>query len=231
MVIIASILLAFAIDAAWTARQETSEVRAALQAVRAELIGNREYFGEIALVHRRVAEAGFELLALTGPKPSSDSAPRVQFLIGELWHRAGLEPPGSGAVSGLIASGRITEVRNPELREALAEWPAYIDRQREILDLIYEQNLFHQRLVQFVAQLDIDRLYGMGTSRQARQAFQDGAPARSRFESDYEGLLSDLEFENGVTSRVTAALIGEEEVQKAQARIDSLVSLIDEHLQ
>ena len=230
LVIVGSILLAFAIDAAWTERRESAEVDAALQAVRAELIGNRAYFDEVAVVHQRVADAGFEMLTLTGPDPSPAAAERVPALIGGLWTRAGLEPPGSGAVSGLIASGRIAEVDDTDLREALAEWPAYIDRQQELLDLIYDQNLFHQRLVLFVAQLDIDRLYGMGDAESAREAFVAGAPRASRLESDYAGLLSDLQFENGVTSRVTAALIGVDETENAQARIDALVSLIDRHL-
>jgi hypothetical protein len=230
VVIIGSILLAFAIDAAWATRKETAEVIEALESVREELVANRDYFEGIAAAHHRVAEAGFELLTLTGPQPEIESVERIQFLIGELWYRAGLDSPGTGAAAALIASGRVSQVQDPALRQALAEWPAYVERQRQILDLIYQENRFHERMVLFVPQLGIDRLNGMGTSEVARARFRESAPEASRFPQNYEGLLSDLEFENGVTSRVTSSLIGEDEAEKAGVRIDALISQVEEHL-
>lgn len=229
-VIVASILLAFAIDAAWAANREASEVAAALRSVEAELIANRAYFGDIEATHETVADAGFEMLTLTGPDPDLESVERVQYLVGELWDRAGLFPPSAGAVSSLIASGRIGEIGSRELREAIAAWPDYVDRQRQLLDLIYAENLFHQRLVTLVAQLDIDRLNGMGSNADARAEFRARAPEASRLRSDYTALLSDLEFENGVTSRVTASLIGVRIVRDARDRIDHMLRLLGQEL-
>jgi hypothetical protein len=230
LVIVGSILLAFAIDAAWAERRESSEVVAALRSVEVELRVNRSYFEEIEVAHRRSADAGYEMLRLTGPEPRTDSIGRIQYLIGELWLRAGMNPPSSGAMSALIASGRIAEVPDQELRQALAAWPAYVERQRELLDLIYSENLYHQRLVLYIAQLDVDRLYGMGDQDGARAEFREGAPGASRFPSDYEGLLSDREFENGVTSRITAALIGAQLSLQAREQIDAILGLLEREL-
>ncbi|HKL88082.1 MAG TPA: hypothetical protein VJ884_03680 [Salinibacter sp.] len=229
-VIVASILLAFAIDATWAAIREASEVKAALRSVEAELIANRSYFAEIEATHEAVVEAGFEMLTLTGPDPDLDSIERVQYLVGELWKRAGMFPPSSGAVSSLVASGRIGEIGSQELREAIAAWPDYLGRQRELLDVIYADNLFHERLVTLVAQLDIDRLNGMGGIPDLGEAFRAETPEASRLPSDYAALLSDLEFENGVTSRITASLVGGAIVRDAHERIDLMLRLLDEEL-
>jgi hypothetical protein len=229
-VIVASILLAFAIDATWAANREASEVKAALRSVEAELIANRSYFAEIEATHEAVVEAGFEMLTLTGPDPDLDSIERVKYLVGELWKRAGMFPPSSGAVSSLVASGRIGEIDSQELREAIAAWPDYVDRQRELLDVIYADNLFHERLVTLVAQLDIDRINGMGGIPDLGEAFRAGTPEVSRLPSDYAALLSDLEFENGVTSRVTASMVGTAIVRDAHDRIDIMLQLLDEEL-
>lgn len=230
LVIVGSILSAFAIDAAWAERRESSEVVAALRSVEAELRVNRSYFEEIETYHSRSAEARYEMLTLTGPEPKADSIVRVHYLIGELWLRAGMNPPSSEAMSALVASGRIAEVPNQELQQALGAWPAYVDRQRELLDLIYTENLYHQRLVLYIAQLDVDRRYGMGDQDEARAEFRAGAPAASRFPRDYAGLLSDREFENGLTSRITAALIGAQLSPQAREHIDAILELLEREL-
>ena len=230
VVIIASILLAFAIDATWEANREASDVAAALRSVEAELVANQSYFAEIEATHEAVVEAGFEMLTLTGPTPDLESVERVQYLVGELWKRAGMFPPSAGAVSSLIASGRLGEIEDRELREAIAAWPDFLDRQRELLDVIYADNLFHERLVTLIAQLDIDRLNGMGGHPVLGERFRARAPEASRLPSDYGALLSDLEFENGVTSRITASMMGAELARSARARIDSMLRMLDEEL-
>jgi hypothetical protein len=225
--IVASILLAFAIDAAWEERQEATEVTEGLRAIRSELVANREYFEVIESFHRRVAEGGLEMLSITGPDPSREAAERAPFLIGELWVRAGLERPSTGALEAIVASGRLSKIDDAELRQELSAFSNYMDRQFELIDIIGAENRFYELMVTHVAQLDIDLINGMGVFAEAREEFVARAPAASRFESDYEGLLADREFENAVTSRTTQSLIGTELTRQARGRIDSLSLLLD----
>jgi hypothetical protein len=230
LVIVGSILLAFTIDAAWEQSRETAEVAEAIESVRGELTANRAYFETIETFHRRVADGGLEMLALTGPSPAPEAEARVKFLIGELWLRAGLDRPSTGSLEALVASGRLSQIEDPELRQALSQWQDYVARQFEIIDGIGSEGRFSQIMVQHVAQLDIDLLYGMGVFQGAKDEFVARAPRASSFESDYSALLSDREFENAVTTKTTGALMGAELTRQARDRIDAIIALIDREL-
>lgn len=231
LVIVVSILLAFAIDAWWEGWQERADVEDALRAVRAELVDNLAYFEDVARDHRRVAEGGFEMLGYTDPDPNPAHFERAKFLIGELWVRAGNDPPGSGAVSSLIASGSLGRVDSSELRRALAYWPNYIEQQQSMQRFVaLGQNRFFERMILHVAQLDIDLVNGMNDFAEARGEFLERAPTESGFPSDYAGLLGEREFESAVTGRTTTALIAIELAGQATAYIEELITMIDAEL-
>ena len=231
VVIVSSILLAFAIDAWWDRQVKADDTRQALRAIEAELVENLAYFQSAEDVYRVAAQAGADLLHLTGPEVSVADGEQVSYLIGEMWRRPDLDPPSTGASAAMVSTGAAARVRSRELRQELALWPAYIERQQELMFLTGTQDLFHQRVLLFVAQLDFDRINGMASWPEVRAKFLELAPTASRFQSDWAGLLADRQFESGVTSRTVRVLAGTELASRTQDRIEELLALIREELQ
>ena len=231
VVIVGSILLAFAIDAWWDRQTTAGETHQALRALEAELVENLAYFESAEDVYRVAGQAGADLLHLTGPEVSVADGEQVSYLIGEMWRRPDLDPPSTGASAAMVSTGAAARVRSRELRQELALWPAYVDRQQQLMNRAGGDNLFHQRMLLFVAQLDFDRINGMASWPEVRAKFLELAPTASRFQSDWAGLLADRQFESGVTSRTVDVLAGTELASRTQDRIEELLALIREELQ
>ncbi len=231
VVIVGSILLAFSIDAWWDGRTKVRETQQTLRAVEAEMVENLAYFESAEAIYREAAQAAGDLLGLTGPAPTDVDGERVSVLIGEMWRRPDLDPPSTGASATLVTSGTVTRVRSLQLRQELALWPAYIERQQELMDMAGTVNLFHQRMLLFIAQLDFDRINGMAAWPEIREAFLELVPTASRFQSDWAGLLADRQFESGVTTRTVVALASAESASRTQIRIEEILTLIREELE
>ncbi|NNF57049.1 MAG: hypothetical protein HKN04_02305 [Rhodothermaceae bacterium] len=230
VVIVASILLAFAIDAWWDRQTTAGETHQALRAIEAELVENLAYFESAEDVYRVAAQGGADLLHLTGPEVSVADGEQVSYLIGEMWRRPDLDPPSTGASAAMVSTGAAARVRSRALRQELALWPAYIERQQELMLQAGTENLFHQRMLHFIAQLDFDRINGMAAWPEVRAAFTELVPTESQFESDWAGLLADRQFESGVTGRTMLTLSGAELAARTQTRIEELLALIREEL-
>lgn len=131
VLIVASILLAFALDSWWDERRDRVEEQEILHGLREEFLLNR------SMLDRRVAQHTKEQGEL--------EILRAATKTGE-WHSPGgldldaalaatLTPPttdlGNGVLDALISSGRIELLQNRELRARLAAWRGVID---EVLD-------------------------------------------------------------------------------------------------
>lgn len=128
-VIVASILLAFGIDAWWASRQEA-------QRTHTILIGLREEFAEqraalVAdldreLVRKKRLEGLFQAIA-----SGTQLAPgTVDTLLFDVTYAPTFDP-GSGRLHALIASGEVGMIRNPELRDHLSGWQGMVDEVRD----------------------------------------------------------------------------------------------------
>jgi len=148
VVIVTSILLAFALDAWW------SEYRQAREAsdLRAALIAEFEVAGEELAVsvsrnERIIASADTLLRMLSGgTSPVVVAAGTVGALI--------LTPttdPQRGTLDALIASGRLDLLGSPALRGLLADWPAELDDVRE--EELAAKAFVHEHLALFLGRV------------------------------------------------------------------------------
>ncbi|MEJ2385633.1 MAG: hypothetical protein P8Y54_14830 [Xanthomonadales bacterium] len=128
--IVASILLAFALDSWWDERKDRVEEAEILQGLQEEFRLNR------AVLERRLAQHTKEqgelviLRAATRNGHWTDDALELDEALAAM-----ITPPttdlGNGVLDALISSGRIELLRNRELRARLAAWRGVID---EVLD-------------------------------------------------------------------------------------------------
>jgi hypothetical protein len=119
LVIVGSILLAFAIDAAWDARQEREELREVLEGLRTELVENRELIAEsrsgtslgIERLIRFSAGSTDDLVTVSGPDTYSEL-----YLPLVISYDVTLS---TGALRATISSGKLALIPDSETRSAL----------------------------------------------------------------------------------------------------------------
>lgn len=206
-VIVVSILLAFAIDAAWDDRQDRIAAARLVIAVAEELESNVAHFAGLRVRTARMSTAGLELLNETGPGSSAE--PRwVMERITSIWGSPDVDPT-TVALTAALESGTIGQIVGPELRERLQLLPRRYAELDRISNTLEEQSnqYFRSRLWAFVPQMNIEIESGFGGMPELWAEFRDGVPDASRFDADIEGLLGDLVFENAVVNRTTMSMI------------------------
>ena len=121
VLIVASILLAFALDSWWDERKDRVEEAEILQGLKQEFLLNQSKLESRIEAHLENILAMEELLAATQRGSWQSSEIHVDQAIAAL-----LAPPttdlGNGVLEALIGSGRIELIRNRELRARLAAW-------------------------------------------------------------------------------------------------------------
>jgi len=129
-VIVVGVLVALAIDAWWSERQERVDERQAVQLLRAEFQSNAARLDTVASQDREALEAGYALLALmdeAGQGREVYLPPRLLYDLVEVW----TYDPINGGLNSLIASGRLGILEDDALRVALAGWPDIVADLRE----------------------------------------------------------------------------------------------------
>jgi hypothetical protein len=130
IVIVASILVAFGLDATWSNYQESKVERRVLGELKEEFQSANVRI-ELSIIElEAVIEASLELAGTLGKDTlvlSPDGAQKLAFRILSL---NTLEVPTS-VVDSIIASGQVRLISNSKLRDAIAEWPAFISDVRE----------------------------------------------------------------------------------------------------
>lgn len=129
-VIVVGVLVALAIEAGWSERQERIDEQDAIQMLRVEFQSNAARLDTVAAQHREGLEAGYALLGLMDEAEQGrapDLPAPLLFDLVEVW----TYDPINGGLNSLIASGRLGILENEALRAALAGWPDIVADLRE----------------------------------------------------------------------------------------------------
>ena len=187
--IVASILLAFAIDAWWSARQLSVQEREILVQLRAEFEFNERMLDEHRRLQINIIAAATRLLEMTGPNEElgvdTKSIAQDMRIVTNWW----ISDPQSGVVSTIIQSGQLAIIRSDKLRNAVAGWPAIVqDTRDEELDVVaFTHGIFWEYITKKTSLRNIYTLPEIGDSR---------------FSNDFQELFTDREFENHLHERV-----------------------------
>ncbi|HEY5627604.1 MAG TPA: hypothetical protein VIR79_06635, partial [Nitrospira sp.] len=122
--IVASILLAFSIDAWWDGVQDRAKEREILSLLRAEFEANQKVLTRTAGIHRLNLGAMREIISVSETDTSVNDES-----LGSLFLQAAGTPhynSATGALAATISSGRIDLIRNVELRNRLAGWNSVV---------------------------------------------------------------------------------------------------------
>jgi len=220
VLIVVSILLAFAIERWWTGRQESIEEQFLLRQLKAEFEENTSELGKKRAVHEDVRNAGLRLLAMTGPEATVEDL-GIEAIRNDLSTLLYLRSydPGTGALSTVINSGKLELISSYDLRTNLSAWPARYQ------DLSEDE----QWLIELTQELVRPYLVESTTIRDVRGALL--GIRQSLFPDDLEIMLRDRKFENILASKIssTASVLGEYDDTKLQ--LDETLALIESQIQ
>jgi hypothetical protein len=197
VVIVVSILLAFAIDAAWQERQERQDELEALEQLSETLAQFDDVLKEWRSEHTAVAEAAQTLLRLTGSAAELRlDADRIGTLLARVtW--AWTIDLADVTLSDLMSSGQLNLLQDPSIRDALGSWRAVMADVQD--DERTAEVLLHRDLMPYLTQ----RASWRTIHHLDQNAIYAGpVPVRkSSYENGLSGLLTDREFENLIELR------------------------------
>jgi len=128
--IVASILLAFAIDAAWDERNERMEEKEVLRSLQLEFEANRDEAANVVLTHERALRYGAELMSLSDDEVLALSAREVERHVGYMAHPRTFDAV-RGSVDALTSSGKLGILQDRSLRDALTTFVNFVEDAHE----------------------------------------------------------------------------------------------------
>ena len=211
--IVASILLAFAIDAWWQDRQIRVEEQEILAGLRTEFLANHEVLTRNLAANISVMESLDDFLTLVEDSQSKDNKAIVLAAIVDL-RSPYTTDLGNGTLRALLSSGRLENLKNRRLRTLLTAWEGVIgevsDDEAHGAKMVFE--IFIPYLVQENYSWDaIDRL--SGDSRLVRR------------------LLTDETFRHLVEIRHKSKDHLTGEFEQAIAAADEIISVLEESIE
>lgn len=188
--IIASILLAFAIDAWWQERADRQDEQAAIRRLIVEYEQNMDELRDGREKHAGALSAVEKLLPMFSPSPIDLPADTA---IGKLLLDTLQNPklnPHLGATQSLIAAGQRSLIRDEEIQAMLTEWHSaaqeIIDWQ--VIERIHGEELILPTTFDAVAWPDVI-------------VAETGEGAPSAFDSDYATMFTNRKLEGYYTNR------------------------------
>jgi hypothetical protein len=126
LVVVASILVAFSLDAWWSERAERRTEAAHLRALRSDFEQNVSRLKVLIEQEERIADASHRLLisAISPTTPSPEDS--LANLLGQVFN-SGRFDPVMGAYEAVVNSGGLAQVRDDSLRLVLAEFASQLE--------------------------------------------------------------------------------------------------------
>ena len=229
--VVASILLAFALNAWWAQRTQSAEKNVSLVAVKEDLLAMRAWVNEDRLYREGTRDTAKAVLRAIAAGHYEDNEKTLDRRLGDfLWFSSA--PELGGAFQSFLLSGHLTAVKNEKLRHALAAWPDYVQAYAKLSAQDYET--YSEAVTPFLAKKASlaqisNESYVHGMPGHGWGADPDGmVPVAGR--KDHSYLLRDPELTGVVLRKLWNASDVLKNLQAYIDTIDELVRLIDQEL-
>jgi hypothetical protein len=201
--IIASILLAFSIDAWWDDKQQHNAEQVVLENLLEDLRDKQELLNDMNRHNQAIVDS-IEILLRVGvglqEKPSNEMIDR---LIGDTWWESSDSVWESAPMNLLVAGGSLSLITNPRLAQELGSLQTAIDR---VQNLYQRDQQFHQEIMTpFI--MSHTNMLQINAAMRHRPGLPDdpGFPNSSVGAGksfDHGELLSTLEFQNLLAAKM-----------------------------
>lgn len=194
--IIASILLAFAIDAWWEDRTTQQELREHLLILRDDFAFSLETIAERWEFVKQREKSIVEILDVTYDPAAGLDLEALDTRLGHLMWHISSSPIETGGLDGLIASGLIDSIGNLELRKSITLWPGQIRYLQSVLSQDYDT--YYQLLAPYL--VDSANIPQIFRSQHQVPGMPDAPsqrfPLTPNNTMDHNSLLRDAKFQN-----------------------------------
>lgn len=158
-VIVASILLAFGIEAWWEERRDLRSERLQLIALAEDFSENLELFETRQSRVEGVVRRQLELIEMLRASPSGTEVV-IPGAVANALRGVGTIDPVRGTLDAMIGSGRLDQLSDPALRHALTEWPRLVsDVRTDQLESL--QYMMHELIPFLASQGDFSQLFDL----------------------------------------------------------------------
>ncbi len=218
--IVASILLAFAIDAWWSDREIDQWQTAQLRALRDEFSANLELLDIIVQTHDSTARSLESLIAQI-----RDTNDTIQVTVSDAalvaliaWRTSDIS---TGTLDSLLSSGKLAEIDNSDIRQSLAAWPS------EVGDAQEDETLARD----FVQNVVVQSLLGQGILEPAYRSRPLPGDLDEEIEADSSTTFSiSPELIELATIRIIHSQMASQSISQLRVRIRQILELIDAEL-
>jgi hypothetical protein len=219
--IVASILLAFAIDAWWSDREIDQWQTAQLRALRDEFAANLKSLDIIVQTHDSTARS---LESLIAQVRDTNEATQVTVSDAALvaliaWRTSDIS---TGTLDSLLSSGKLAEIDNSDIRQSLAAWPS------EVGDTQEDENLARD----FVQNVVVQSLLGQGILEPAYRSRPLPGNLDEEIEADSTTTFSiSPELIDLATIRIIHSQMASQSLSQLRVRIRQILEIIDAELE
>jgi hypothetical protein len=126
IVVVASILIAFSLDAWWNKRAQENTETAHLRAIRSDFQQNVSRLKILIEREERIAAASRGLLHVATSSAPPSAQDSISHLLGQVFN-SGRFDPVMGAYEAVVNSGGLAQVRDDSLRLALADFASLLE--------------------------------------------------------------------------------------------------------
>ena len=144
VVIVASILLAFGIEAWWDQRNQQSEEKLIINGLHDQFTSYRDLLNRTINTHNQRVTTIEDLLTIIQQNQWHEKSDRIDTLLGFAMIPGTLDL-GRGVLESVINSGRIGSISDVELRLKLVRWQGVLDELQD--DEIVIKNLILERIL------------------------------------------------------------------------------------
>lgn len=221
LVIIVSILLAFAIDAWWGERSERAAERVLLERLQSDFTEISSALRLVEEEHREASDACVYLLNLPIGEPVPPTAD-VDRKVAMVFLASRTFNPGSGAVASFSSSNGARLVRNQLLADNLFSWPGLVEELQE-----EEANLqkgVAERWTPFLSSRVNVGPY-IPTFGEVMHGLPDAASSTAR-----NPLIVDRDFQNHVLDRFKWQQIALRDIEPVRNAVEDILQLLKEEL-
>ncbi len=224
VLIVASILLAFGIEAWWAGSREQAAEVEALEHLRAEFTATAERLAQTGEVHESIRRSARRLLGMTGPTPPLRlDTLAVDSLVMDLLRSPTVEPE-TVTLDALIGAGRLDLLSSQDVRRELAAWSS------AMADLAQEEQLAVEQMDQRFLPLiwDYVPVVTLGVTALGDEYGDD--IELSRFPRRYGELFQQRRFENAVEERMNSSRRSLTDLRRVEDIVERILQLVDSEL-
>ena len=228
--IVASILLAFSIDAWWQERQEREDVERILEAMLEDfrLTKGRVNYYRKALVAKQNSIS--QLIEASVVQSTELSEVSIDRLLGDAsWYLA-RSIVNASSLNPLIDSGNLGLIDSERLRRAVALWPPRLEYIRQNLEQDYQYNfnvwMPYLREHGHIAQIQKNVTHFVGYPEEEWPAF----PFPPKDTVDHSALLADKRFQNVLVNAWQILSDNQVAYDAADEYLDESIQLLEEEL-